>query len=81
MEDPMYTENGKIKYPLYTLILDNSTNEEVDELSIEDVTAIQPVVDKNGKPSFMISFYDQEYCYDATLFCDGIEIKKEIIIL
>ena len=80
-EDPMFTEQGKIKYPLYTLLLENSTNEKVDELPIEDVQEIAPVVDKNGKPSFMISFYDHEYCYNATLFCDHIEIEKKIIIL
>lgn len=32
-----------------------------------------PVVDKNNKPGLMVDYYDDEYCMNATYFCDYIE--------
>ena len=81
MEDRIYTENGKIKFPNYSLKLINSTNLEIDELALEDINSIKPVIDKNGKPGLLIEYYDTEFCYNAALFCDNIEINKDILII
>lgn len=81
MEDRIYTENGKIKFPNYSFKLINSTNSEINELALEDINSIKPIIDKNGKPGFLIGYYDNEFCYNATLACDDIEINKDILII
>ena len=80
--DNMFTENGKIRYKNYYLVLVNSSSDEIDELSIDDVNYILPAIDKYGKPGLLISYYDEEYCCNCTLSCDGIKsIREEEITL
>jgi len=81
MEDRIFTENGKIKFPQFTLKLIGSNNIEVDELPFEDVTAIKPVVDKKGNAGLVIEYYDHEFCLNAAVFCDEMEIVKDTIII
>lgn len=59
------------------LKLKNSSLRDYNEICIEDVHSIIPVVDKEGKVQLLINFYDWEYCMDASTFCDEIE---EVII-
>jgi ribonucleotide reductase alpha subunit len=59
------------------LKLKNSSLQDYDEICIEDIHNIIPVVDKEGKAHLLINFYDLEYCIDASTFCDEIE---EVII-
>jgi len=81
MEDSIFTENGKIKVTMYTLKLINSNNPEIDEVPFEDVTSIKPVVDKNGKAGVFISYYDHEFCLNATVACDEFEIEKTVNVI
>ena len=74
--EKMFTENGKIKYRNYYLVLDNSTSSIWDELPMDIVNSITPVVDKNGNPGLLISYYDEEYCCDCTLSCNGINFIR-----
>ena len=73
----MFTENGKIRYKNYYLVLDNSTSDEINELSVDCINSIIPVIDKQGKPGLLISYYDEEYCCNCALSCDGIESIRE----
>ena len=81
MEDRIFTENGKIKFPQFTLKLKGSNNIEVDELPFEDVTAIKSFADKNGKAGLIIEYHDHEFCLNAAIFCDEMEIVKDTIII
>ena len=81
MEDSIFTENGKIKVTMYTLKLTNSTHPDFDEIPFEDVNNIQAVVDKNGKPGFLIGFYDPEFCCNISTACDAIEIEKTVNVI
>jgi len=81
MEDSLFTEHGKIKIIRYTLKLTNSTHPDFDEIPFEDVNNIQAVVDKNGKPGFLIGFYDPEFCCNVSTACDEIDIQKTTTIL
>ena len=80
-ENFIYTKEGKIKFPCYTIKLINSTNSEIDELAFEDISKMKPVVDKQGNPHLMISYYDNEYCLNSTLICDDIEIEKSTLFI
>ena len=75
--DKMFTENGKIRYKNYYLVLTNSTSGEIDELPIDVVNSIASAIDKYGKPGLIISYYDEEYCCNCALSCDGIESIRE----
>lgn len=75
--DKMFTENGKICYKNYYLVLVNSTSDEIDELPIDVVNSITPAIDKYGKPGLIISYYDEEYCCNCALSCDGIKSIRE----
>ena len=70
--DKMFTENDKISYNNYYLVLNNSTSEEIDELPIDCINSITPAIDKNGNAGLLISFYDEEFCYDRVISCDSI---------
>ena len=63
----------------YYLVLTNSTSNEIDELPIDVINSIIPAIDKYGKPGLLISYYDDEYCCNCALSCDGIKsIREEI---
>jgi len=72
----IYDDFGKINYPEYTLKLINSTNSELDELNIDDIRNIYPVIDKDGNPGIFIEYYDEEFCVTSSVACSEIEIKK-----
>ena len=71
--DKIFTENGKIRYKNFYLVLNNSTSEEWDELPIDLINSIIPAIDKNGNPGLLISYYDEEICCTRTLSCDSID--------
>lgn len=75
--DRMFTENGKIRYKNFYLVLDNPTSNEIDELPIDVVNSIIPAIDKYGNPGLIISYYDDEFCCDCTLACDSINSVRE----
>lgn len=49
------------------------SDENVLKINSNQIKRIKPVVDKNNKPRLMVDYYDDEYCMDATYFCDYIE--------
>lgn len=78
----IFSENGKIKYKEYFLVLENPTSPDFDKIPIDIIKSIIPVVDKDGNPALAISYHDDEFCCDCSLFCDSIEsveIKEYII--
>jgi len=80
--DKMFTENGKISYKNYYLVLNNSTSEEIDEIPVDCINSITPAIDKNGNAGLLISFYDEEFCYNRTISCDSIDsVRIEEIIM
>ncbi len=79
--DRMFTENGKIRYKNFYLVLNNPTTDEVDELPIDTVTGIIPAVDKEGNSGLLITYYDDELCCTRTLSCDTISIRMDEIKL
>ena len=42
-------------------------------INSNQIKRIKPVVDKDNIPGLMVDYYDDEYCMDATYFCDYIE--------
>lgn len=42
-------------------------------INSNQISRIKPVVDKDNKPALMVDYYDDEYCMNATYFCDYIE--------
>ena len=64
----------------FTLLkLNNCLDKDNEIINVEDVKKIIPVVDKNGKPSFFVTFYDGELCITTTAVCDSIDFEtKEI---
>ena len=72
----MFTENGKIRFKNYYLVLNNSTSEEIDEIPIDCINSITPAINKNGNPGLLITYYDEEICCTRTLSCDSIESIK-----
>ncbi len=42
-------------------------------INSNQIKRIKPVVDKDNKPALMVDYYDDEYCMNATYFCDYIE--------
>ena len=68
------------KVKVFYLVLKNSTSSEWKELPIDMVRSITPIIDKNGNPGLLISYYDDEYCCNCALTCDGIDsIRTEEI--
>lgn len=68
------------KVKVFYLVLKNSTSSEWKELPIDMVRSMTPAIDKNGNPGLLISYYDDEYCCDCVLACDGIDsIRTEEI--
>ena len=68
------------KVKVFYLVLKNSTSSEWKELPIDMVRSMTPAIDKNGNPGLLISYYDDEYCCNCTLVCDGIDsIRTEEI--
>jgi len=59
------------------LKLKNPSLQDYDEICIEDIHNMIPVIDKEGKAHLLINFYDWEYCMNSSTFCD--EIEKVII--
>ena len=81
-KDKMFTENGKIRFKNYYLVLNNSTSEEIDEIPVDCINSITSAIDKNGNPGLLISFYDEEFCYDRVISCDSIDsVRTEEIIM
>ena len=64
----------------FTLLkLNNCLDKDNEIINVEDVKKIIPFVDKNGKPSVFVTFYDVELCIITTTVCDSIEFEtKEI---
>ena len=64
----------------FTLLkLNNCLDKDNEIINVEDVKKIMPVVDKNGKPSVFVTFYDVELCITSTTVCDSIDFEtKEI---
>ena len=64
----------------FTLLkLNNCLDKDNEIINVEDVKKIIPVVDKNGKPSVFVTFYDVELCIITTTVCDSIDFEtKEI---
>ena len=64
----------------FTLLkLNNCLDKENEIINGEDVKKIITVVDKNGKPSVFVTFYDVELCITSTTVCDSIDFEtKEI---
>ena len=64
----------------FTLLkLNNCLDKDNEIINVEDVKKIIPVVDKNGKPSVLVTFYDVELCIITTTVCDSIDFEtKEI---
>ena len=61
------------------LKLNNCLNKDNEIINAEDVKKIIPAVDKKGKPSVFVTFYDIEFCFTTTVVCDSIEFDtKEI---
>ena len=60
------------KVKVFYLVLKNSTSSEWKELPIDMVRSMTPAIDKNGNPGLLISYYDDEYCCNCALTCDGI---------
>jgi len=61
------------------LKLKNCLDKDNEIINAEDVKKIIPVVDKKGKPSVFVTFYDIEFCVTTTVVCDGIDFEiKEI---
>ena len=68
------------KVKVFYLVLKNSTSSEWKELPIDMVRSMTPTIDKNGNPGLLISYYDDEYCCNCSLACDGIDsIRTEEI--
>lgn len=61
----------------YYLVLKCSTSSKWNELPIDLVKSIIPVIDKQGKAGLLINYYDDEYCCNCTLACDSIESIRE----
>ena len=61
------------KVKVFYLVLKNSTSSEWKELPIDMVRSMTPAIDKNGNPGLLISYYDDEYCCNFSLACDGID--------
>ena len=64
----------------FTLLkLNDCLDKENEIINVENVKKIIPVVDKNGKPSVFVTFYDVELCITSTTVCDSIDFEtKEI---
>lgn len=64
----------------FTLLkLKNCLDKDNEIINAEDVKKIIPVIDKEGKPSVFVTFYDIEFCLTTTVVCDSIEFEtKEI---
>ena len=61
------------------LKLNDCLDKDNEIINVENVKKIIPVVDKNGKPSVFVTFYDVELCIITTTICDSIEFEtKEI---
>lgn len=68
------------KVKVFYLVLKNSTSSEWKELPINIVRSMTHIIDKNGNPGLLISYYDDEYCCNCSLTCDGIDtIRTEEI--
>lgn len=68
------------KVKVFYLVLKNSTSSEWKELPIDMVRSMTPIIDKNGNPGLLISYYDDEYCCNCALTCDSIDsIRTEEI--
>lgn len=72
-------ENNDIKKKFTLLKLKNCLDKDNEIINAEDVKKIIPVIDKKGKPSVFVTFYDIEFCVTTTVVCDSIEFEtKEI---
>lgn len=54
----------------------NSSNIEVDELRADCIQKISPISGKNGELYIVVEYYDHEFCMNAALICDSIEMKN-----
>lgn len=65
-----------VQQKVVMLKLKNSTSVDFKELAAGEVKSIIPVVAKDGKPVLLVNFYDEEFCLDASLFCDEIDVEE-----
>lgn len=54
---------------------ENSTSTDHKALPVSVITSITPVIDRQGKPAVIVNYFDDEYCLDASLFCDSIDFE------
>ena len=55
----------------------NSDNQEITTLAAQEVKTITPIVDENGKPYLMVTFYDDEFCVISSFICDSVKFKNK----
>lgn len=53
----------------------NSTSVDNKVLPVSVIISMIPVVDKKGNPAVLVNYYDDEYCLDASLFCDSVDFE------
>ena len=62
----------------FTLLkLNDCLDKDNEIINVENVKKIIPVVDKNGKPSMFVTFYNTELCITTTINCSSIEFETE----
>jgi hypothetical protein len=55
------------------------SDDNVLKINSNQIKRIKPVVDKDNKPALMVDYYDDEYCINATYFCDYIEQVNTLV--
>ena len=62
----------------FTLLkLNDCLDKDNEIINVENVKKIIPFVDKNGKPSMFVTFYNAELCITTTINCSSIEFETE----
>ena len=62
----------------FTLLkLNDCLDKDNEIINVENVKKIIPVVDKNGKPSMFVTYYNVELCITTTINCSSIEFETK----
>lgn len=62
----------------FTLLkLNDCLDKDNENINVENVKKIIPVVDKNGKPSMFVTYYNAELCITSTINCSTIEFETK----
>ena len=62
----------------FTLLkLNDCLDKDNEIINVENVKKIIPVVDKNGKPSMFVTYYNAYLCITTTLSCSTIEFETK----